>query len=83
MIPIPKELGLTKPIYEKSSSEAFGPGGINHALKVYDLDVEVVRKIENSGSNFLNTMPSAINFPMRKQKPTVVTGCITLIIRRF
>ncbi|MVZ96163.1 hypothetical protein EUU23_00410 [Sphingorhabdus sp. IMCC26285] len=65
---LPDELQLSDPAYEISVSHAFGPGGINHAFKVYDLEADVGRKINQSGLGFLSKMESAVNYPDEKNE---------------
>jgi hypothetical protein len=65
---LPDELRLSDPAYEISVSHTFGPGGINHAFKVYDLKADVGHKINQSGLGFLNKMASAVNYPDEKNE---------------
>lgn len=65
---IPKEFNLGNPSYKQRVSHLFGPGGINHSFNVFDLDQNIASEIAGSGIEFLNNMPSVVNFPDEKQE---------------
>ncbi|MGE3319221.1 MAG: hypothetical protein AB7I18_07980 [Candidatus Berkiella sp.] len=62
---LPKELELRKPEYEFKRSVAFGPGGSNHSIRVYELPQNTIVKLKASGLQFLNQMPSTVNYQTR------------------
>lgn len=57
---LPKELKLTRVLYQKEVSHAMGPGGINHSFTVYELPKEVSATIADQGLTYLNSLSSAL-----------------------
>lgn len=66
---LPEELFLSNPTYDVSVSHMFGPSGINHSFKIYDIAPEVTENIKTQGLGFLNSLPSTQNFVMPRKDP--------------
>ena len=66
---IPQELRMDELSYDASISHSVGPAGLNKGFKVYELDDGVADLVDSHGLEFLNSMPSALNYQPVKSKP--------------
>lgn len=56
---VPSEMNVTSIIYVQERAWGFGPGGNETGFIVYDLPVDVLKKIDDKGIEYLSSFPSA------------------------
>lgn len=65
---LPRELKLSKVVYEKSQIHTFGPGGINQAFYVYEVQRKLADRIAIDGLDYLESLRSSKHAKNKKKR---------------
>ena len=56
---LPKELQLTRILYQEKEQHIFGPGGLNQSFYVYEISEKLTNKVQSDGIEYLNLLDSS------------------------
>jgi len=65
---LPRELNLSRVLYQEGEQHMFGPGGINQSFYVYEISKNISNKVASDGIEYLNSLPSSKKADNKKEK---------------